>query len=423
MPTREPGAAVGTGPEAFRAPVRLHGLWEAMGRPCAWLAGGSVRDRLLGRPSGDLDIAVAGNVESVAGIARRAARVLGAHAHLLGRPPHSVWRIVANDVEIELWPLDGLSPEDDARRRDFTCNALLWNLPSGPLVDPTEGASDIAARVLRAVSRSGLSDDPIRLLRAARFLADLKDFQLEEETSAWVRELAPTLAAAPRERVGRELAALLDADRPDRGVAALIRLGLLDPAAPPGCTTEPGWLSARLAAIRALTERGEHPVAGAVAVAGPAARRGILLRGLGAAQDDLAACFAWDRSVRSAAVRAGANLERLIATSDGSAADRRELIAMLGESFPAALAAAAAADAATGWRSGPWRRWWRLWHRHGSYLATVAGRGRGPGPDRWSPERPRARPPVASPRAVPGPWRGPLKKRRAALRTGRRAGI
>ncbi len=353
---------------AWELPFRL---WEAMGRPRAWLVGGSVRDRLLGRPANDLDVVVAGDVDSVADIARRAARAFGARAHLLGRPPCSVWRMVTGTVEIELWPLGALSPEDDARRRDFTCNALLWELPGGPLVDPTGGAGDLAKGILRAVSRTGLADDPVRLVRAVRFLADLEGFRLEDQTSAWVRELAPMLARAPRERVGQELAALLEAGRPDRGLAALIGLGLLQSATPPGCIAEPSWLGERLGAVRSLANGRGHPVAPAVTAAGAAARRAILLRGLGAADETSAAGFAWDRSLRTAAVRAGANLERLIAAADGAAPNRREIIAELGGSFPAALAAAAAVDAATGGRPQPWRRWWRLWRRGGTRLATM----------------------------------------------------
>ena len=371
MPVRELGGTTASRLAGLAAWDRLRRLWEAMGSPQAWLAGGSVRDRLLDRPTGDLDVAVAGDVASVARIARRAARSLGTRAHQLGRPPRSVWRLAAAGIELELWPLGELSPEDDARRRDFTCNALLWKLPSGPLVDPTGGVHDIAEGILRAVSRTGLADDPVRLLRAARFLADLERFRLEDRTSTWVRELAPTLAEAPRERVGHELAALLDASRPDLGAAALIQLGLLGPAAPTGCAAEPAWLEARLEAIRSLADGGKHPVAGAVATAGGAARRALLLRGLGAADDSAAACFAWDRSVRTASVRAATNLERLIAAVDSPAADRRELIAELGGSFPTALAAAAAADYTMGGRPEPWRRWWRQWRSGGAGLAAV----------------------------------------------------
>jgi len=353
------------------ADPRLRRLWEAMGRPRAWLAGGSVRDRLLGRPAGDLDIAVAGDVDVVARVARRGARQLGASAHLLGRPPRSVWRIVAPRVELELWPLGVASPEDDARRRDFTCNAMLWQLPNGPLVDPTGGAVDLADGLLRAVSYEVLADDPVRLLRAARFLADLEGFRLDGRTASWVRELSPALAGAPRERVGRELAVLLDAARPELGAAALLRLGLLGPAVPPGRTPEPAWLEARLEAFRSLSEPALHPVPGAVVVAGAAARRAILLRGLGAADHAAAARFAWDRTTRTAAVRAASRLEDLDAAARGGTTDRRECIAELGETFPAALAAAAACDLAIGGRAEPWRRFWRLWRRSGARIVGM----------------------------------------------------
>ena len=113
----------------------LRRVWEGLGRPSGYLAGGFLRDHLLGRYSTDLDLTLEGSVDDAAGPARRLGDTLGVRAHLLGQPPRCVWRIESDDTKVELWPLGSLSLDDDILRRDFKCNALAWKLPDGPLID------------------------------------------------------------------------------------------------------------------------------------------------------------------------------------------------------------------------------------------------------------------------------------------------
>ena len=99
-----------------------------------------------------------------------------------------------------------LSVEDDMRRRDFTVNAIAKRLATGDLVDPLDGRADLQRRVLRAVSPTSFAEDPLRLVRALRFVSQL-DFELDEETLRQMRAEAPAVELVSGERVGGGLAA------------------------------------------------------------------------------------------------------------------------------------------------------------------------------------------------------------------------
>ncbi len=353
---------------AATAPVRE--VLDAIAHRTVFITGGSVRDALLGRTSRDLDLSLDGSPEQVAATARRVGAMLGSRPHLVGRPPRAVWRVDGAALKVELWPLAGLTPTQDAWRRDLTVNAMLWQAPAGPLLDPTGGLADLRASRLRATSRHALADDPVRILRAVRFLAVLPGFTLDPPTAGWVRELAPTLAGSPRERVGHELALLSAAPRPDRGIAALLELGLLAPCSPPGAIPEPAFAANSLAAVGRLALPHDHPVPASARRHGQTAVLALLLCGLGATNGEAAASYAWDRTLCWEAVAAARRLESVEAAAGAPAARRRELIHALGEAFPAAFAAAAAFDTSPS-AVALWRRWWRLWLRRGHELLAL----------------------------------------------------
>lgn len=252
-----------THPTIFRDDPILHRVWEQLGRPSECrVTGGYLRDRLLGRATNDLDLTFDGDADGAAKPANRLAKALGVRAHLLGTAPHRVWRTETSSLKVELWPLGDLSHEEDIHRRDYSCNALSWVLPVGPLVDLVGGLDDLGDRRLRAISRANLESDPVRLLRGPRFLAQLIDFDFDNRTRAWIRELAPSLAGSPRERVGHELLTLLRGPSGSRGLAECLNLGLFAPAAPESGRVDKAWLRANLDAPDALNIRhtaGETP--------------------------------------------------------------------------------------------------------------------------------------------------------------------
>jgi tRNA nucleotidyltransferase/poly(A) polymerase len=191
---------------------------EVLGDDEAWVVGGAVRDKLLGRPVLDLDVAC----RDPEAAARRFARRTGGAPFPLSER-WGAWRVAFPDGRtVDFVLLRGVV-EDDLATRDFTVNAIAEPLAGGEAVDPFRGRADLEARVLRAVSASVFADDPLRLLRAVR-IEDELGFSLDPETERLVREHAGLVGQPAGERILAELERL-SAD----GYRRLDALGLLAP--------------------------------------------------------------------------------------------------------------------------------------------------------------------------------------------------
>jgi poly(A) polymerase len=204
----------------------------AMATP-AWLVGGALRDRLLGRPSTDYDVVlgVSGSA-AVEPVARELARIAGGFVFALSES-FGAWRVLAHDRtwQVDLMPVEGDSIETDLARRDLTVNAIAERLAGegesgggGQLTDPTGGLDDLRHRRLRAVSTTAFSADPLRVLRLVRLAVEL-EFGVEESTVALAAESAPGLAAVSPERVFAELRRVVAGDRPLEGLGLMDRTG------------------------------------------------------------------------------------------------------------------------------------------------------------------------------------------------------
>jgi tRNA nucleotidyltransferase/poly(A) polymerase len=167
------------------------------GQP-AWLVGGAVRDRLLGRDTDDFDVVVAGDVEVAA---RALARQGGGTAFALSEA-FGAWRVSgpARAWQVDLAALAGETIEQDLTRRDFTVNAMAEPLAGGPLVDPSGGAADLERRILRMVAPEAFDADPLRVVRLAR-LAVEAGMEVDGPTAAAARAAAPGLERVAGERV------------------------------------------------------------------------------------------------------------------------------------------------------------------------------------------------------------------------------
>jgi poly(A) polymerase len=194
-----------------------------------WLVGGAVRDRLLGRPTGDYDVVVAADASV---LARKLARATRAHAFELSEG-FGGWRVIARDRswQLDLLPLAGGTIEEDLRKRDFTVNAIAEPLGGGEHVDPLGGLADLRARQLRMVSPQAFAADPLRSLRLARLACEL-DFEVEPDTAAAARAHAPALAGVAAERVFVEIKRIVIADRALDGLALMDALGVTDAVLP-----------------------------------------------------------------------------------------------------------------------------------------------------------------------------------------------
>lgn len=189
----------------------------------AWLVGGAVRDRLLGRVTTDYDVAVAGDARAVAHeLARRAS----AHRFELSES-FGAWRVVSRSGRwnIDLLPLDGDSIEADLARRDLTINAMAQVLPDGPLLDPFGGAEDLGQQRLRMVTPEAFAQDPLRTLRLVRLACEL-GFDAETETAARAADAAPGLAGVAPERVFSELKRIVISERALEGLRLMDELGI-----------------------------------------------------------------------------------------------------------------------------------------------------------------------------------------------------
>lgn len=198
----------------------------ALGATQAWLVGGAVRDRLLGRSVArpDLDLAVAGDVEAAA----RALAREGRAAVFPLSEDFGAWRVIAygDGWQADLSPLFGETIEEDLTRRDFTVNAIAEPLAGGEPIDPTGGREDLAAGRLRVVSATSLVDDPLRVLRVARFACEL-GLEPDAGTAAAARDAAPGLAGVAAERVYYELKRIVASADPVGGVELLDATGAI----------------------------------------------------------------------------------------------------------------------------------------------------------------------------------------------------
>src|SRR4051794_21682516 len=195
----------------------------------AYLVGGAVRDELLGLDSKDADFLVPGvDTEGLkAELAPHgrvedlvvAGRLVGARLYPREKP---IRRLAPAGIEFapprkevstgpgrhdfEIVADATLSVEDDMRRRDFTVNAIAKRLSNGEIVDPLDGRADLERRLLRTVSPQSFAEDPLRLVRALRFVSQL-GFDLDEQTLRQMHEEASSVQLVSGERIGGGLAA------------------------------------------------------------------------------------------------------------------------------------------------------------------------------------------------------------------------
>ncbi len=205
------------------AVLHIHRVLKSKGHKVL-VAGGAVRDALLGRVPKDFDIATDAEPQEVESYFERTIGV--------GK---QFGVIIVNEgdrgFEVATFRMDGKyvdgrhpedvifsSPEEDAKRRDFTVNALFYDIDSGKILDFVGGEQDVAKRFIRAVGNplARFEEDKLRMLRAIRFAAQL-DFHIEEDTWKSILVRRHEIEQVSAERISEELRKLLLSAHPVKG--------------------------------------------------------------------------------------------------------------------------------------------------------------------------------------------------------------
>lgn len=201
----------------------LRAIREALAGGPAWLVGGAIRDRALGRTTGDLDVVVDGDPAEAA---RAVARAAGRAACFALSEEFGAWRVSARDSswQVDVEPLRGGSLDADLALRDFTVNAIAEPVAGGEPIDPLGGLADLAAGRLRMAGPSAFAEDPLRVLRLARVAVEL-GLEPEPDTLREARVQAAELTRCSPERVFMELRRIVAAHEVLRGLELMSELG------------------------------------------------------------------------------------------------------------------------------------------------------------------------------------------------------
>ncbi|MDO4912961.1 MAG: CCA tRNA nucleotidyltransferase [Bifidobacteriaceae bacterium] len=209
------------------------------------LVGGPVRDILLHRKSHDLDFCTSARPEEFEPILKAwgkdgfwdMGRKFGTLGAMRRRSNGTEVQVEVTTYRSDQYDINSRKPqvaygntlEGDLSRRDFTVNAMALRVPELEFVDPFNGASDLAKGVLRTPVQpeQSFDDDPLRMMRAVRFVAQL-GFRIEIETALAITKMKERISIVSAERVRDELTKLLLSEQPQEGIISLVESGLAD---------------------------------------------------------------------------------------------------------------------------------------------------------------------------------------------------
>jgi putative nucleotidyltransferase with HDIG domain len=203
------------------------------GRP-AWLVGGAVRDRVLGRRVADFDVVLDGDPgEGARAIAQAARRAGDGAACFALSEEFGAWRVVAREGswQVDVERMRGGSLEADLALRDFTVNAVAEPLHGGEPIDPLGGLADLRCGRLRLAGSGAIEDDPLRVLRLVRVAVDL-DLRVDAQAAAAASLHAARLRDVSPERVFSELRQIIASTRALHGFELMGDLGATEVVLP-----------------------------------------------------------------------------------------------------------------------------------------------------------------------------------------------
>ena len=202
-----------------------------------YLVGGTVRDLLTGHPPADIDLVVNGDI---AHTARQIAEKTGGSIIDLGKKGFDVLRVASPETTIDITPLDHPSIEADLLQRDFTINAMAYDVKAQRLVDCTGGLADMQQKTIRMVSAGAFENDPARLVRAYR-MAAVFHFSICAGTRDAIGRYRHLIGSVAGERVWAELVKIFNTADSAPIIMSMAASGLLTAIFPElkpavGCT-------------------------------------------------------------------------------------------------------------------------------------------------------------------------------------------
>ncbi len=199
----------------------IKGLKNRQSKGDIYLVGGSIRELCLSSMPKDYDFALTHSADI-----EIFEELMGINSFVLGKKPIQTYRIVKGSINIDLTVIEK-DLHDDLKRRDFSINAIAYDIKRDTLIDPTEGLKDIKERLIRYVKRENLIDDPLRMLKAIRHFATLKGFVIHEELILAISELKDLIDNVAKERIKYELDQIIVSSRAFDALKIMEQTGLI----------------------------------------------------------------------------------------------------------------------------------------------------------------------------------------------------
>ena len=189
-----------------------------------YLVGGSVRDAILGKPFVDRDIAIK-NAES---FAKNLAEKFNATFIVLDSE-YKIFRLVLEDKinYLDISEIQGETIEEDLSRRDFTMNAIAYNLANNEFIDPFNGQKDIKNKMIHHIKDINFEEDPLRILRSFRF-ASTTGFELSEGVQKCIKKYKHLLFTPAKERINYEIMKLFGGEYCAKTLLLMDEFGILE---------------------------------------------------------------------------------------------------------------------------------------------------------------------------------------------------
>ena len=204
---------------------RLSHLAREKGVPL-FLVGGYIRDLLLGIHRQDYDLALPQEASSFIPAMEEA---FGFHFFMIGKEEMgtAAYRIIRSDLAIDLTLFQGRTVDEDLQRRDFKINAIAFSLRDERFHWVESALEDIEKRIIRTVTNQSIDQDPLRMLRAIRYLCTLDGFELDRELMEEISLKKTRIKKIPAERIKMEMDKILLSRRRTLGMKVLYESGLL----------------------------------------------------------------------------------------------------------------------------------------------------------------------------------------------------